>query len=536
MGRFFNPDNSAFLQTLNSKIYVDKTELIDYTNNVLNSEQAFICNSRPRRFGKSITANMLSAYYSKGCDSRQIFENLKIEKSESFSKNLNKYNVIHLDLQWCTKDAGGPENVIAYINKTVVDEMRNEYGTVLAEENLSLYSAISRIYEESKEKFVIIIDECDALIRDNTYNERIPQDYIDFLSGMFKGTEPTRYLSLVYLTGILPIKRMKTQSVLNNFDEYTMLSAKSLAPYIGFTEEEVRELCEKYNRDFSCVKQWYDGYILANDGAFYSVYNPKAVVNVMLWGEFQSYWSQTGSFETIEQYINRNIDGLKDTVIAMLSGDDARVNVTLFRNDLDERSLKSKEDILTFLIHLGYLAYNPIRKTVYIPNEEIRQEFVNATADRGWSELQQFENESSSLLEVTLDMDTQAVADKIETIHMQYVSTLEYNDENSLSSVLSIAYLSSMRYYFRPVRELPTGRGYADYVYIPKPEYIGVYPAMLVELKWNKSAETALNQIKEKRYPESLLQYTGEILLVGINYDKKTKCHECKIEEYKKEV
>ena len=205
-------------------------------------------------------------------------------------------------------------------------------------------------------------------------------------------------------------------------------------------------------------------------------------------------------------------------------------------NENLERSLKSKEDILTFLIHLGYLAYNPIRKTVYIPNEEIRQEFVNATADRGWSELQQFENESSSLLEVTLDMDTQAVADKIETIHMQYVSTLEYNDENSLSSVLSIAYLSSMRYYFRPVRELPTGRGYADYVYIPKSEYIGVYPAMLVELKWNKSAETALNQIKEKRYPESLLQYTGEILLVGINYDKKTKCHECKIEEYKKEV
>ena len=324
MGRFFNPDNSAFLQTLNSKIYVDKTELIDYTNNVLNSEQAFICNSRPRRFGKSITANMLSAYYSKGCDSRQIFENLKIEKSESFSKNLNKYNVIHLDLQWCTKDAGGPENVIAYINKTVVDEMRNEYGTVLAEENLSLYSAISRIYEESKEKFVIIIDEWDALIRDNTYNERIQLEYIDFLSGMFKGTEPTRYLSLVYLTGILPIKRMKTQSVLNNFDEYTMLSAKSLAPYIGFTEEEVRELCGKYNRDFSSVKQWYDGYILANDGTFYSVYNPKAVVNVMLWGEFQSYWSQTGSFETIEQYINRNIDGLKDTVIAMLSGDDAR--------------------------------------------------------------------------------------------------------------------------------------------------------------------------------------------------------------------
>mgnify|MGYP000523764004 CR=1 FL=1 len=218
----------------------------------------------------------------------------------------------------------------------------------------------------------------------------------------------TSIFSLVYLTGILPIKRMKTQSVLNNFDEYTMLSAKSLAPYIGFTEEEVRELCGKnITAIFSSVKQWYDGYILANDGTFYSVYNPKAVVNVMLWGEFQSYWSQTGSFETIEQYINRNIDGLKDTVIAMLSGDDARVNVTLFRNDLDERSLKSKEDILTFLIHLGYLAYNPIWKTVYIPNEEIRQEFVNATADRGWSELQQFEIESISLLEATLDIGPQ---------------------------------------------------------------------------------------------------------------------------------
>lgn len=534
MRRFFNPDNACFKRTIESEIYVDKTELIEYINHILNTEQSFICNSRPRRFGKSITAHMLTAYYSKGCDSSEMFKNFNISRYEDYAGHLNKYNVIHLDIQWCARAAGDYKKTVSYIHHAVVQEIKEYYPEIEVGSEALLYNVMSKIYKETGEKFVVIIDEWDTLIRDNSYDETIQNEYIDFLSGMFKGTEPAKYISLAFMTGILPIKRMKTQSTLNNFDEYTMLSPKNFAPYIGFTKEEVEQLCLKYKRNFDSVNMWYDGYRLSGNGETYQIYNPKAVVSVMLWGDFQSYWSQTGSFETIEWYINMDVQGLKQDIIAMIAGGDVKVNVLSFRNDIDEKNFTQKDDILTFLIHLGYLAYNPDRKTVYIPNEEVRQEFVNATKDSRWSELQNFARASVKLLNATLDLEKNVVAEEIEQIHMNYASVMEYNDENSLSCVITIAYLASIEYYFRPVREFPTGRGYADFVYIPRPEYRNIYPALLIELKWNKNAKTAITQIEEKKYPDALLQYTGEILLVGINYDKKTKKHECIIKEIKK--
>ncbi len=345
---------------------------------------------------------------------------------------------------------------------------------------------------------------------------------------MFKGTEPTKYIQLAYLTGILPIKKEKTQLAMNNFDEYTMLDPKIFAKYIGFTEEEVLNLCNQYGCDFAEVKRWYDGYLL-ND---YQVYNPKAVIEVLKWKRFQSYWSVTGSYEAIVPLINKNFDGLKSTIIEMLSGSSVRVNTKSFQNDVV--SFSNKDDVLTYLIHLGYLAYDQNRKTAFVPNEEIRQELVEAVESTHWNEFLTFQQESSDLLDATLDMDTESVASGIEKIHTEYASMIQYNNENSLSSVLAIAYLSAIQYYFKPVREFPTGRGFADFVFLPKPEYIHDYPALLVELKWNQNAQTAMKQIKEKRYPMSVEKYTGEILLVAINYDKKTKEHQCMIEKYDK--
>lgn len=536
MRQFFNPDYSCFKRTVESEIYVDKTGLLEYTNRILNTEQSFICNSRPRRFGKSITAHMLTAYYSKGCDSSDLFKSFAISKCSDYEKHLNQYNVIHLDIQWCAKSAGDYKKTVSYIHRIVVQEIKLCYPELEIASDELLYNVMAKIYKETGEKFIVIIDEWDTLLRDCTFDEKIQNEYIDFLSGMFKGTEPAKYISLAFLTGILPMKRMKTQSTLNNFDEYTMLSPKNFAPYIGFTKEEVEQLCLKYGRCFDTVKMWYDGYRLSGNGKKYRIYNPKAVVSVMLWGDFQSYWSQTGSFETIEGYINRDMQGLKQDIIAMIAGGEIKVNVLSFRNDIDEKTFKQKDDIMTFLIHLGYLAYNPERKTVYIPNEEVRQEFINATKDSRWQELQNFENESMKLLNATLDLEEKLVAENIEEIHSNYTSIMEYNDENSLSCVVTIAYLASINYYFRPIRELPTGRGYADLVYLPRPEYNGIYPALLIELKWNQNAEAAIHQIEEKKYPTAFLQYTGEILLVGINYDKKSKQHECVIKEIKKQV
>lgn len=529
MGRFVNPDNSAFQVALNSRIYVDKTGLMEYTNSVLDTTNAYICNSRPRRFGKSYAANMLAAYYSKGADSEQMFSGLRISKDADFKKHLNKYDVIHIDIQWFLANCDDVNNVVKYVTEAVLDELREVYPGILPIEVFGLPDALSRIKDKTGQKFIVIIDEWDVLIRDEAANNKAQDEYINFLRGMFKGTEPTKYIQLAYLTGILPIKKEKTQSALNNFDEFSMLSAGDLAPYVGFTEKEVKELAEEYHQDFDEVKRWYDGYLLNE----YQVYNPRAVVSVMLRGEFKSYWSETASYDAIVPLINMNYDGLKNAIIEMISGAEVRVNTATFKNDTV--NIKSKDDVLTYMIHLGYLGYNQKMKTAFVPNEEIRQELTDAVESRRWSEMLEFQKDSERLLDATLDMDGTTVSTQIERIHNAYVSSVQYNNENSLSSVLAIAYLSAMQYYFKPVRELPTGRGFADFVFIPKPEYKSTYPALVVELKWNKDSTIALQQIKNKRYPESILNYTGEILLVGISYDKTSKEHQCLIEKYEKE-
>ena len=528
MGIFVNSDNSAFQVALNSEIYIDKTGLLTYTNKVMNTLQGYICNSRPRRFGKSITADMLTAYYSKGCDSGNMFSGLEISQSPDFKEHLNRYDVIHWDIQWCIGAAGGADRVVSYITEKTIEELRKYYSEVIPSDPCSLPEALSFICNATKNKFVVIIDEWDVLIRDEAANEAVLQDYINFLRGMFKGSEPTKFIALAYLTGILPIKKLKTQSALNNFMQFTMITPGVLARYIGFTEEEVGKLCEQFGVDFREVKRWYDGYELGD----YHVYNPNAVVNAMINKSFQSYWSQTGTYESIVPFINMNFDGLKTAVIEMLSGATTQINVNSFQNDMV--NFVDKDDVLTLLVHLGYLAYNQNMQYAYIPNEEIRQELLFAVRRKKWSELNLFLQDSEELLDATLDMDEEATAEKIEKIHTEYVSAIQYNNENSLSCVLSIAYLSAMQYYFKPIRELPTGRGFADFVFIPKKEYANEYPALVTELKWNKNAQTALNQIKEKQYPQSLLQYTGQILLIGINYDKKTKEHSCKIERFER--
>ena len=368
MGLFVNPDQSAFQSALNAQIYVDKSGLIEYTNSVLESTDAFICNSRPRRFGKSITADMLTAYYSRGCDSRDMFSSLKISQIPDWEKHLNKYDVIHFDVQWCMEPAGGPENLVDFITQNTLQELRSLYSAELPENITSLPEALSLINDATQKRFVIIIDEWDVLIRDASADTKIQDSYINFLRGLFKGTLPTRYIALAYLTGILPIKKVQTQSALNNFNEFTMLDARGFAKYIGFTEEEVKTLCDQYHRDFEKVKRWYDGYLLENC----QVYNPKAVVEVLRWNKYQSYWSRTGTYDAIVPLINMDFDGLKTAVITMISGSSVEVDVSCFQNDMINFS--SKDDVLTYLIHLGYLGYDQNTQSAFIPNEELRQE------------------------------------------------------------------------------------------------------------------------------------------------------------------
>ena len=359
----------------------------------------YICNSRPRRFGKSYAANMLTAYYSKGAESEKMFSGLEISKDPDFKKHLNKYDVIHMDIQWFLTNCAEITQVVSFITKSILDELQEIYPNVLLQGCSYLPDALSRVREKTGQKFIIIIDEWDVLIRDAAATPKVQDEYINFLRGLFKGTEPTKYIQLAYLTGILPIKKEKTQSALNNFDEFTMLSPSNLARYIGFTEEEVMKLADEYHRQFDKVKRWYDGYLLNE----YQIYNPRAVVGVMLKGEFKSYWSETASYEAIVPLINMDFDGLKGAIIEMLSGDRVAVDVTSFQNDTT--NFANRDDVITYLIHLGYLGYDKELRSAFVPNEEIRQELIRATKRKKWNELIIFQRESEKLLEQTLDMD-----------------------------------------------------------------------------------------------------------------------------------
>ena len=416
--------------------YVDKSLMIQEFIE-MGDKVALI--ARPRRFGKSYAANMLAAYYSKGTDSEQMFSGLRISKDADFKKHLNKYDVIHIDIQWFLANCDDADKVVSFITKSVLDELRGIYPDVLPQEVVTLPDALSRVKERTGQKFVVIIDEWDVIIRDGAMIENIQDEYLNFLRGMFKGVEPTKYIQLAYLTGILPIKKERAQSAVNNLDEFTMLQADELAPYIGFTENEVKGLCEKYNRDFDKVKKWYDGYLL--DG--YQVYNPKAVVSVMTKGRFRSYWSETGSYEVVVPLICMNYDGLKNAIIEMLSGSEVKVDTATFKND--PAKIQNRDDVITYLIHLGYLGYNEDSESAFVPNEEIRQELITAVRSSNWDELIAFQQESRKLLTATLSMDEKQVAAEIDKFHSQYASMIQYNDENSLSSIITIAYLGAMQ-------------------------------------------------------------------------------------------
>ncbi len=379
MGIYLNPGSSAFREALNSEIYVDKTGLIAFTNRVLQTKQKYLCVSRPRRFGKSMAAEMLAAYYDRSCDSRRLFEGLKISGDRSFEKHLNKSYVLYLDIAWFRTMPSGAEGVAETLQREVLAELRDAFPEVIKETDVPLPVALARISEAVHEKFVIIIDEWDCLFREARYDERQQEEYINLLRGLFKSAPSDRFVKLAYMTGILPIKKYGTQSALNNFNEYTMVGPGVLTEYVGFTESEVRALCGRYRMDFEEARRWYDGYHFQRAA---SVYSPRSVVEAMLNREYGSYWTGTETYEALKWYINMDFDGLKEAVIIMLGGGRCRINPQRFQNDMT--SIKSRDDVLTLLVHLGYLAYDEQTREVCIPNREVADEFENVIEDGGW--------------------------------------------------------------------------------------------------------------------------------------------------------
>ncbi|MDE7272894.1 MAG: ATP-binding protein [Lachnospiraceae bacterium] len=521
MGIYLNPGNKSFWEALRSRIYVDKTNLIACTNQMINTDEKYVCVSRPRRFGKSMTLAMLAAYYSVGCDSAELFRGRKIESDITFRQHLNRHDVIYLNMQRFLIRAG-KKDMLEYLEQAVTADIYRVYGSLLPQQETSLVSVLEQLYDNGDKQFIFLIDEWDCVMRERQESEGMQRQYLDFLRDLLKD-QP--YVALAYVTGILPVKKYGQHSALNMFLEYSMTDQSVFEEYTGFTEDEVRGLCEQFDMSFPETGSWYDGYMFTE---YQHIYNPKSVVEAMRRHNFSNYWTSTENYEALKIYMDMDFDGLRSDIVQMLGGGRVKVNTRSFQNDM--RSFKTKDDILTLLVHLGYLGYDAGAKEVFIPNKEIIEEFENAMSVGGWSDVMNVLKASEKLLEDTLNGDADSVARGLDRTHTEVASILTYNDENSLACAIGLAYYRARKDY-RLIREFSTGKGFADIVFLPLP-HTGK-PALVVELKYDKSVSAAIQQIKDRKYTQALEGYAGEILLAGINYDRENpdKPHSCVIEK-----
>ena len=547
MGTYLNPGKGAFEEAFNSEIFVDKTEMIGYLNSVARTEQKYVCVSRPRRFGKTMATKMICAYYDREADSRSLFEKCKISKvtdnnGQGWDEYLGKFNVIRLVMTNFFNKKRTVDQAIDTIELRILDELAEEYPDIKYDEN-DFYYSIDKFYRKSKTQFVIVIDEWDAIFREYKEDKEGQKKYLDFLRDWLKDKE---YIALAYMTGILPIKKYGKHSALNMFDEYSMTQPMRLASYTGFTVEEVKELCSDYEMDYAEISDWYDGYrvsdyIPINKRKLYrlgkyeehriKVYSPLSVVNAMRSGEIENYWNETENYEALQQYVDWNFDGLKEDVAILMDGGKVPIDITRYQNDMT--SFKSKDDILTMFIHLGYLGYHRETKEVYIPNKEVLDVFKSSTKNRDWTVTFRALHNSRKLLEATWNCENNTVAELLEAAHDK-AGNRTYHSEAGLSYAVQLAYYAAQDMY-TIIPELDTGKGYADLAFIPKNPDI---PAMLIELKYEKDTDTAIDQIHRQKYPDRLELYKGNLILVGINYDKtisndnvEFKHHSCEIEK-----
>ena len=556
MGTYLNPGKKSYEMAVNSEIFVDKTEMIRYLNTVINTQQRFVSVSRPRRFGKTMAADMICAYYDREEDSRELFKGKKLEdldaqqishKQFPWDKYLGQFDVIRLVMTKFFKPGISVSESLKKMQKLVVRDIKKVYPEADYYDEDDLIQTIEDVYSTNHHQIVFVIDEWDAVFRERQKDKDGQTEYLDFLRDLMKDNQ---YIALAYMTGILPIKKYGKHSALNMFDEYSMMNPMQMAPYTGFLTAEVQELTRCYGRDFETIKDWYDGYdvsdiippdpnheILAETGRSpeakrYCLYSPLSVVKSVKTGKIQNYWNKTETYEALAEYIRKDYDGLKDAVALLMDGGRLKIDTSTYQNDMT--TFTGRDDILSLLIHLGYLGYDDETSEVFIPNKEILDEFRTSTKGKEWTDIFKAYEISEELLEATWKRDPDKVAKLVEDAHNK-AGNKTYNDETALSYAIQLAYYAAQKYY-TTILELDSGKGYADILYLPAPK-CSDKPALLIELKYDQTADTALSQIKRQNYPDRLEHYKGNILLVGINYSKNIpntspefKHHSCVIE------
>ena len=516
MGTYLNPGNSGFARSLKTD-YIDKTGLIALLNDRIDKVKSLVCISRPRRFGKSYSAKMLCAYYDHTCDSHDLFAQYEISKAVTYETHINQYQVIYLDMTQILGETS-PSDLVSFIKNRITQELKESYPDLELDSDFT--TTLIRAAEFTGKKFIAIIDEWDAPVRQAS---AVFKDYLLFLRMLFKSSATTdKIFAGAYMTGILPIKKDGSESAVSDFDEFSVLDPGIFAKYTGFTEQEVRRLCEEKQMDFPLFKEWYDGYSFGSEK---SIYNPYSVMKALDRKKVRSYWRKTTAAEALITYVNLGGDELQEKIARLIAGESVSVYTDDFENDFE--TFKSDDDVLTLLIHLGYLSYDDSTSLVRIPNAEVQGEFSRILKKAKHQKLVELVRRSEQLLSDTLAGNAEAVAAAIQSVRDLNYAPMYYNDEQALRYAVKFAYIVCEDRYTR-IEELPSGRGIADIVYLPNQgERL---PALLIELKWNSSGETAIQQIKALHYPAVLEHYSGNVVLVGISYDEDTKVHQCRIE------
>ena len=512
-----NAQSLLFEKVIHGRVFVDKSLLIEKISDVIGTGDSFICITRPRRFGKTINANMLGAYYTKGYDSHPIFDNLAVSGTERYENHINQYNVIHIDFSQLPDFCDGYDNYICNITDTLKDDLQEAYPHLRGRE----YRSLSHMFQDTQDSFIFILDEWDSVFYESFMTVSHKNRFMKFLRGLLKD-EP--YVELAYMTGVLPIAKYSSGSELNMFHEFDFVNDNVYDAYFGFDEKEVRDLCLKINTvSYQEMKHWYDGYYTSTGDR---LFNPRSVSNALTRGVCLNYWTETGPMNEIADCIEHNVDEVREDIVKLVSGIPIETELTGY--SAAEQQLKTRGDILSAMVVYGFLSY--YNGYLKIPNHELMEKYQKVLSRDSMGEIKEIVDSSKMMLEATLAMDERKVAELLETVHDREIPFLDYNDENSLSCIITLCYLYARKDY-HIVREEKSGKGYCDYLFYPRKNK---GTAIILELKVNNTAEYAIRQIKQKNYIQKAAEFDS-VLLVGIAYDKVQKVHRCLIEKIERE-
>ena len=535
MGIYLNSESAYTLYKSETQkpYFVDKSRMIEELFPLIEEGANHICITRPRRFGKTVTANMISAFFSKAREASDIFDRLKISTSQNYSKYRNQYNVIHISLNDISRQCTTYEEYITRIEQRLVRDLKRAYPQAELDGEESAVDALMEIYTEySENRFIFVFDEWDFLFHQPFVTEKEKREYLSYLRSLLKDRP---YVILAYMTGILPIAKYSSGSELNMFTEYTMLSEEKFSEVFGFTDSEVDTLYQKYTDYTEHIKvtreglrYWYNGYHTFSGER---VYNPRSVVCALRNNNLGNYWTSAGPYDEIYYYIENNVAAVRDDLALMVSGIPVPAKIREYA--ATSMNLNTKDEIFSSMVVYGFLSYE--NGKVSIPNKELMDRFdemLQREPSLGY--VYRLARASDRMLEATLNGDVDTMAEILELAHDTEVPLLRYNNETELSAVVNLVYLSA-RDRYRVEREDKSGTGYVDFIFYPETDKS--LDCIILELKVDSSPEEAIGQIKTRKYDLRFRErigeeqkYTGRILAVGISYNKKTKKHICKVE------